>query len=375
MNNRLFDIPDQIVDYFLKCNRQRHAKSRTAEGKGRDIVEMKYSQETSRLARVAAVIAGSLVLASIGSTPVKAQPAWPQRPVTMIVSQSAGASPDVFARLLSEKLHAVLKQPVIVDNKPGAGNAIGAQAAARATPDGQTFFFATSAAMSMNPFLMKNLPYDPLKDFIPIALVTRSHQVLVAHPDVPANTLPEMIALVKKDPGKYAIAVDGPRNLSGVIVRVLKLRAGIDLNEIPYTNIAASMQDVLVGRVPFGLYSLSVAESMIRAGKLKVIANASSQKISTMEDVTPIAREFPGFDFLGWFMVVAPVGTPEPILDEMHRAVSIAIKDPAVQSLGPKLGFDIDPKGVGTRADARLFLQQQLDLWSRTTRELGLQPE
>jgi tripartite-type tricarboxylate transporter receptor subunit TctC len=333
-----------------------------------------------RVHQRAGAFAGLIALAATLAFPVAAQQTtpqqtWPQRPLTLIVSQSAGASPDVFARLLSEKLHASLKQPIIVENKPGAGNAIGAQAAARATPDGYTFFFATSAAMSMNPFLMKNLPYDPQKDFIPVALITRSHQVLVAHPDVPINTLPELIAAAKKEPGKLTVAIDGPRNLSGVIVRALKARAGIDLNEVPYTNVPSSLQDVVAGRLNFGLFSLSVAESQIRGGKLKVIAGASAQKISTLPDIVPISEQFPGFDFLGWFMVVAPAGTPEPVLDEMHRAISVAINDPAVRSLAPKLGFDIDPRGIGTREDARRFLQQQLDLWSKTTRDLGLQPE
>ena len=336
---------------------------------------MQRTNETSRITRRAMSFAGLLTLAAALTTPAAAQQAWPQRPISLIVSQSAGASPDVFARLLAEKLHGVLNQPVIVENKPGGGNAIGAQAAARATPDGYTFFFATSAAMSMNPFLMKNLPYDSQKDFIPVALVTRSHQVLVAHPDVPVNTLPEMIALAKKEPGKLTVAIDGPRNISGVIVRALKARAGINLNEVPYTNVPSALQDVVFGRLNFGLFSLSVAESQIRGGKLKVIAGASAQKISTFPDLVPIGQQFPGFDFLGWFMVVAPAGTPEPIVEQMHKAISVAINDPAVRALAPKLGFDINPAGIGTREDARQFLQQQLDLWSRTTKELGLLPE
>lgn len=310
-----------------------------------------------------------------GMAAAQAQPAWPQRPITLIVSQSAGASPDVFARLISEKLHGALGQPVIVENKPGAGNAIGAQAAARANPDGYTFFFATSAALTMNPFLMKNLPYDPLKDFVPVALVTRSHQVLVAHPSFPAKSLAELIAAAKKEPNKFSVAIDGPRNLSGVIVRILKAKAGMDVVEVPYTNIPASLQDVVSGRLPIGMFSLSVAESQIRGGNLKAIAGASAGGMSSMPEVEPIAKTFPGFDYLGWFMVMAPAGTPEPIVNEMHRAISVVLKDPAMIAAAPKLGFDLDPKGVGSRADAAAFLKRQLDLWNTTTKELGLLPE
>jgi tripartite-type tricarboxylate transporter receptor subunit TctC len=227
----------------------------------------------------------------------------------------------------------------------------------------------------MNPFLMKNLAYDSQNDFVPVALVTRSHQVLVAHPDVPASTLAEVIALAKKDPDKYSIVVDGPRNLSGVIVRVLKARAGINLTEVPYSNVPQSLQDVISGRIAFGLYSVSVAEALINDGKLKLIATASADGANTFPNAEPFNRTLPGFNFLGWFMVMAPKGTPEPILNEMHRAIAAAVRDPAVLAMAPKLGFDIDPKGVGTREDARQFLAAQLELWGKTTKDLGILPE
>lgn len=314
----------------------------------------------------------SLAVAASGA---QAQSNWPQRPVTMIVSQSAGASPDVFARLISEKLHQAIGQPVIVENKPGAGNAIGAQAAARATPDGHTFFFATSAALTMNPFLMKNLPYDPMKDFVPVALVTRSHQVLITNPSFPAKSLKELIEVTKKEPGKYSIAIDGPRNLSGVIVRILKAKAGIDIVEVPYTNIPGSLQDVVAGRVPMGMFSLSVADAQIRAGAVRAIAGASALGMSSMPEVETVAKTFPGFDYLGWFMIMAPAKTPDAIIDQMHRAVASVMKDPALIAAAPKLGFDLDPKGIGSREDAGTFLKAQMNLWDATTKQLGLLPE
>jgi tripartite-type tricarboxylate transporter receptor subunit TctC len=322
------------------------------------------------LAAIAVVLA-----AGLAATRVKAQPDWPRRPITLIVSQSAGASPDVFARHLSERLRGVLNQSVIVENKPGAGNAIGAVAAARSAPDGYTFFFATSAALTMNPFLMKNLPYDPLKDFTPVALVTRSHQVIVAHPDFPGRSLAQTIDEIRSNPNKYSIAIDGPRNLSGVIMRILTAKAGLDVVEVPYTNIPVSLQDVVAGRLPIGVFSLSVAESQIRAGNLRAIAGASASGIASMPEVEPIAKTFAGFDYLGWFMVMAPAGTPDAIVNEMHRAISVAIKDPAMIAAAPKLGFELDPNGVGSREDAARFLTRQLELWGATTRQLGLMPE
>ena len=135
--------------------------------------------------------------------------AWPQKPVTFIVSAAAGASPDVMARLLATRLEKIIGQSVVVDNKPGAGNVIGAQAAARAPADGYTFFFATSASLANNPFMMKRLPYDPVKDFSPVAFITRSNQLIVVHKDVPVKTVQELIALAKANPGKYAYGTPG----------------------------------------------------------------------------------------------------------------------------------------------------------------------
>ena len=319
----------------------------------------------------------AFALLAAGSTSVQAQGTgdWPKRPITLIVSQSAGASPDVFARHLAERLRPLLNQSVIVENKPGGGNAVGAVAAARATPDGHTFFFATSAALTMNPYLMKNLPYDPLKDFVPVALVTRSHQVVVAHPDFPGHDLAGLISEVKKNPNKYSVAIDGPRNLSGVIMKILASKGGLDLVEVPFTNIPQSLQEVVAGRLPIGVFSLSVAEGQLRAGALKAIAGASAGGIASMPQVEPIAKSFPGFDYLGWFMVMAPAGTPEPVIEAMHKAIATALTDPKMIEAAPKLGFELDAKGVASREDSKAFLVRQLALWGETTKQLGLLPE
>lgn len=331
------------------------------------------------LQRRRALLAALALLAAGATTAAQAQSLatadWPKRPITMIVSQSAGASPDVFARHMAERLRPLLNQSVIVENKPGGGNAVGAVAAARSAPDGHTFFFATSAALTMNPYLMKNLPYDPLKDFVPVALVTRSHQVVVAHPDFPGRDLAGLIAEVKKNPNKYSVAIDGPRNLSGVIMKILASKAGLDLVEVPFTNIPQSLQEVVSGRLPIGVFSLSVAEGQLRAGALRAIAGASAGGIASMPEVQPIAKSFPGFDYLGWFMVMAPAGTPEPIVDAMHKAITAALNDPGMKEAAPKLGFELDPKGVASREESKAFLARQLALWGETTKQLGLLPE
>ncbi|MBV9348149.1 MAG: tripartite tricarboxylate transporter substrate binding protein [Pseudolabrys sp.] len=316
------------------------------------------------------------LLLVLGATAAQAQAqSWPQRPVTFIVSQSAGASPDVMARMIATKLSTILKQSVVVENKPGAGNVIGAQAAARSAPDGYTFFFATSAALVTNPYMVKNLSYDPVKDFAPVALVTHSHQILVAHPSVPAKNLPELIALDKKDPGKLSLSVDGPRNLAGVTASALNKRAATQFVLIPAVNINNGLQDTITGRTQLGVFSASIAETHIASGALRAIATATDHRLSAAPNVPAVAEALPGFNFSGWFMLMAPAGTPDDIIKKMNAALDEATKDPQVKELAPKLGFELEPKGVGTPQDAANFLKAQLALWAKTTQELGIEPQ
>ena len=300
---------------------------------------------------------------------------WPQRPVTFIVSQSAGASPDVMARMIANKLSAVIGQSVVVENRPGAGNAIGAQAAARSAPDGYTFFFATSAALVTNPFMMKDLAYDPVKDFAPVGLVTRSHQILVVNPEVPAKTVAEFIALDKAAPGKIAISVDGPRNLAGVTAQALNNRAGTNFTLVPTPNINAALQDTITGRTQAGVYSASILETHLRSGALRALATASTQRLQAAPDLPTIADTLPGFDFSGWFMIMAPAGTPADIIKKLNGALEVALRDPQVRDLAPKLGFELDPNGPGSPEQAAAFLKSQLEVWAKITQEMGIKAQ
>ncbi len=297
---------------------------------------------------------------------------WPNRPVTFIVSQAGGASPDVMARILADRLSRSLGQSVIIENKPGGANVIGATAAARAAPDGYTYFFATSAALATNPFLMEKMTYDPVKDFRPVTMIARSHQALVAHPDLPAKSITELVALEKKQPGKFSVAVDSPRNLAGVTAQALNERAGIDLSLVPYPNINAALQDVMTGRVELGVFSVSIAEALIRDGKLRPLAIASSKRSGSLPDVPTAAETIKDFDFSGWFMLMAPTGTPDEIVNKLSKDVAEAMGDEKIREMAPKLGFEIE---TGSPDAARQFLAAQLDLWRGITTELGLKPQ
>jgi tripartite-type tricarboxylate transporter receptor subunit TctC len=328
------------------------------------------------LKRIAGTTLAGLTLA-LGAlaAPAHAQQAWPERNIALIVSQPGGASPDVMARLIADRLSKDLKQGVIIENKPGGGNVVGALAAARSAPDGYTFFFATSAALTTNPFMMKALPYDPVKDFAPVALVTRSNQMIVVHPGLPANNLQELIALDKAKPGSLSIAVDGPRNLAGVTAQALNKRAGVNLVPVPYPNPNNGVQDVIAGRAQVGVFSVSIVESLIRAGQLRPIALATTKRVAAFPDTPAAGETVPGFDFAGWFMVMAPAGTPPAIIERMNAALDRAAHDPSVLEMAPKLGFDIDPKTIGGPQVAADFLKEQLALWGKTAQELGIEPQ
>src|SRR6187431_1710615 len=274
------------------------------------------------------------------SAPVHAQ-SWPQRPVSVVVPQPAGNSPDVLCRVIAEKLSRAFGQQFVVENRAGAANLVGTQAVARATPDGYTFLFATSAALVTNPYTFKKLPYDPIKDFTPVAMVARSNHVLLVNPDVKAKTLAELIALEKSAPGTMSMAVDGPRSLAGLIAQSINKQAGTGFVLIPYNATTNAMQDSITGRTQVTIQAASISEAFIKAGTLRPIAVAGSKRIDALPDVPAIAETLGSVDLQGWFMVMAPVGTPPDIIDKLSAEIARALEAPDVRERAPVLGFDV----------------------------------
>jgi tripartite-type tricarboxylate transporter receptor subunit TctC len=308
------------------------------------------------------------------SLPSYAQ-SWPQKPVTIVVSQAAGNSPDVLCRMIADKLSRSLGQQFVVENRPGAANLVGTQAVARAAPDGYTFLFATSAALVTNPYTFKKLPYDPAKDFTPVAMAARSNHVLLVNPEVKARTLPELIALEKSVPASLSMAVDGPRNISGLIAQSINKQAGTSFVLVPYNTITNAIQDSLMGRTQVTIQSASVAESFIKAGTLRPIAVAGSARIDSLPDVPVISETLKGADLQGWFMFMAPVGTPADIIEKLSSEVVRALNSPDVQERAPVLGFDVRLSDAVTPAGAKRFFEAELVATGKVIQELGIQPE
>ena len=228
--------------------------------------------------------------------------AYAARPIKLINALAAGSAPDILSRIIAEPLSRALEQQVVVENRPGAANIIATQAAARAAPDGYTLFFGPSLALAVNPHTFKSLPYDPLADFVYIAMVSKAAFFVLAHPDIPANTLPELIALDKSRPGQLTVAVDGPKNSSGMLAAWLNKKAGMQLVLVPYAAMPQGVQDAITGRVQLAIAAGLIAGPLVDRGAMRSLAVSSAARIPRYQQISTIAETFPGFEFVGWFV-------------------------------------------------------------------------
>jgi tripartite-type tricarboxylate transporter receptor subunit TctC len=298
---------------------------------------------------------------------------WPSRPIKMIVTQAAGGTPDIICRSIGLRLTRALGQQIVIENRPGAGNTIGAQAAARSAPDGYTFLFATAAALVTNPYTFKSLPYDPIKDFVQVGLIAKGPFVVLEHPGVTAKTLPEVFAYDKANPGKLTFATDGPRNFSGILAAWLDKLGGANIVQVPYAAMPQGVQDTLAGRVQLTILAVPSAAPHIASGALRPLAVSSLQKLPNYPDIPTIADTFPGFEMIGWFSIAAPVNTPPDIVARMNQELDKILKDPEMVHQLAVVGFFTE--GAGTPDETRAFVKAQYDLWGKVTRDIGLQPE
>ena len=322
----------------------------------------------------AALTAASLSAAIVCAVaPAAAADEWPSRPIRFIVSQAAGGTPDLLCRLITERISRKLGQQIVIENKPGGGNVIGANAAAQAAPDGYTFFFATAAALATNPYTFKSLPYDPQKSFTPVGMVGKNPFFLVVNPAVPAKTLPEFLALAKADSTKISVATDGQRNFSGMLTAWIGKLGGVNLVQVPYAGMPQGVQDTLGNRVQAAIIAVPSAAPHLQAGALRALAVSSLKRVPGYDAIAPVSDTFPGFDFIGWFVVVAPAGTPADIVARMNKELDVALKDPEIVKRMNDVGVYGD--GAETPQATAAYVQSQIDAWGKAVKEIGLQAE
>jgi len=301
--------------------------------------------------------------------------AWPAKPVKIIVSTGPGLATDIIARLLSDRLSRALGQQFVVENVAGAGGAIGAQAAARAAPDGYTLLFTGGGALVTNIFAFKSLPYDPARDFVPVAMVTESGGFVVSvNPGLHANTLAELIAVAKSRPGKLSYAVDSSNIYTAIVGRMLNKLAAIDLVEIPYKSTPQAIQDTVAGRTQLIVSAAASIDSFVKSGKLLRLAVSSSKRLPGAPDLPTMAETIPGFRIDGGgFAVVAPAGTPSEIVQRLNRAIGVLGREQDFEKQMLSLGqIPASPASPDATAE---YLRSERERWGRIFRELDIQPQ
>jgi tripartite-type tricarboxylate transporter receptor subunit TctC len=299
--------------------------------------------------------------------------AWPQRPVKFILSQPAGSGPDIIARYVADQLARSWNQPVVIDNKPGGQNVIGAQAAARAPADGYTFYYATTAAMVTNVYTFKSLPYDPAKDFVPVRLVGRSPFVIAAAAHFPAKDLAEVLAKARAQPGTISIATEGPKTFSGMLADNVAGMANVKFNHVPYTKAPDALQDVIGGRVQLVCLPDSALSAYLKSGQVRALAVSTGQRLTELPNVPALAETFQGFEFTGWTGVFAPTGTPPEVIARVNRDIEAALRQPEVTQRLLTLGSLVEPRM--SVADFDTFMRGERDRWAKVVKTVGITPE
>jgi tripartite-type tricarboxylate transporter receptor subunit TctC len=309
---------------------------------------------------------------AIATWPAFAQ-AWPSRPIKMVVPFPPGSSPDIIARLISEPLGHALGQVVIVDNKPGAGGNVGTASVAKAEPDGYTFLFTIQGPLVTAPLLSKSLNYDPAKDLAPVTLVATSPNVLVVDPKLGANTLADFVRIAKEKKGQLNYGSVGNGSAAHLAMELFKTRAGLDIVHVPYQGFPQVVNAILAGQVQAGFMVPGIAIGQIRAGKLKALGVTTLGRAGSLPDMPSIVEQgYPGFEAISWQAVLAPAGTPRPIIDRASRELIRIIKSDDVR--GKILGQYFSAAGTAPEALAGL-MKTERDRWAKVIKAAGVQPE
>jgi tripartite-type tricarboxylate transporter receptor subunit TctC len=315
---------------------------------------------------------GLLVLAA-ASAQAQSQN-WPNRPIKLVVPTGPGAATDVMARLLGDGISRGLGQTVVVENQPGASGILAHQTVARAAPDGYTLLFTNTSGMIFNTISFKQLPYDPLRDFTPVASVcSQGPQMVSVNVNVPARAVPELISYAKANQGKLSIAFDVTAGAAGVATRLFNKRADLGLIEVPYRSAAQMAQDAASGVNPVLMSSIAAANAVVQAGKVRPLAVTSATRFQGLPELPALNETLPGVVVDGWFGVVAPAGTPPDIVARVNREIGEFLKSPEIQQR--LISFGLATNGAGTPQSTGALIRDMQTHWRALARELDIQPQ
>ncbi len=317
------------------------------------------------------MLGGVLALLPLLAAPAMAQD-YPTRPVTIVVGYTAGATSDLVARTIGERLSAVWGQPVIVDNRSGVGGNLAAAQVARAPADGYTLLIGTDAMMTTNSHIYKSVPFDPVKDFAPIIYAGANIIGLAVHADFPAKSVAEVIALAKANPGKLNYAHSGvgsPHHLAG---ELMQQKAGIDIVPVPYRGGGAAINDLIGGHVKVAFLSLSVAVPHLAGGKIRLLAVVEKDRYPPLADVPTMAETLPGFEMSSWHAFLAPAATPAPLVARLNADIAKVLNTDAVKEKLAMYGVAV---ATSTPEQLAEIIKTGLDVRGRLVKAANIQPE
>ena len=322
------------------------------------------------------MIVPALLVASIAQAQAPAStgsgPAYPTKPLRLIVPYPPGGSTDFVAREIANKVGEALGNQIVIDNRPGAGTLIGLALGARAAPDGYTITFATSAGLAVNPALGVKMPYDPLKDFVPIGLVVYVPFLLVVNPALPVKSLKDLIELAKAQPGKLNFASPGVGTPNHLGIELLNSMAGVKFVHVPYKGGAYAVTDLVAGQVQVLFSGTPQVSSFVKSGRLRVIAVATQKPTRVAPEFAPIAETYPGFDCNTWYGLAVPAGTPAAIVEKLNAELNRALTDPGVIQRLLDQGVEATP---GTSAAFRELIIAETARWRTVIKNAGITPD
>lgn len=299
---------------------------------------------------------------ALTSAPALAAAEYPAKPIRMLVGFAAGGTTDLLARLVAKEISADLGQPVVVENKPGAGGSVAADLAARSQPDGYTLIMG-AINHAINASLYKNLPYDQLRDLTPVSMVAITPNMLVVPADSPFNSVDDLLRSARSMPGELTFASSGVGTSVHLSGEQFKSMAKLDLVHVPYTGVAPAETDLVAGRVSMMFDSIVTALPLVQAGRLKALAVTSAQRSAVAPDVPTVAEAgLPGFDVSPWYCIFAPAGTPASVVDRLNKAVVAVMARPEVRTHLLKLGAD---PYTGTPGEADQYVRKEIERWKQ----------
>jgi tripartite-type tricarboxylate transporter receptor subunit TctC len=299
---------------------------------------------------------------------------WPQKPVRVIVPFAPGGASDLMPRVVGEKLSPMWGQPVVIENRPGAAGNLGMEAGAKAPADGYTLLSAPNGNLVVNPHMYSKLAYDVFKDLAPITRIAAVQNVLVVHPDVPAKSVKELVALAKAQPGTLNFSSPGNGSQAHVAVELLKLRLGLDLVHVPYQGVGPAIKDLLGGRINLMVAQVPSALPHVKAGKLRALGVASAAPLAALPEVPTIASAapLPGFEAVSWYAVMAPAGTPKEVIGKIHSDIANVLQMPDVRER--LAGMGAEPSGESP-AELAARIKAEYDRWGDVVRKANIRAD